>query len=148
MFDKVLSYNEPSTYIGKDNYLSGSKIITVGFTNKRTRERSQLELEFPAVASITPNNVISSAVTCILANKWSVQPGMNTMVTNALEAYLDSIQKYVPNYGMNEAAYAANKFPTLQQLFIAISGSEYEITIQEGKVYLFDEEWQIRCWTK
>jgi hypothetical protein len=48
---------------------------------------------------------------------------------------------------MNEAAYAANKFPTLQQLFIAISGSEYEITIQEGKVYLFDEEWQIRCWT-
>ena len=29
MFDKVLSYNAPSTYIGKDNYLSGTAIHLV-----------------------------------------------------------------------------------------------------------------------
>lgn len=137
--------------IGQDQYLLGSTVLTVRFTGNNSGQTSNIELEYPEINSITPEQVLIDGVINIMAQKFSVPEEVIGDLYHVLIEYFSMIKSSMisqfgpEGWNIFSATYSINKCIKLQELFKAVSREEYQITVQPGCATSGDETWQIRC---
>ena len=145
-----VEYSAPSN-IGQDEYLNGSTVLTVSFTGKLSNKTSNIELEYPDINSVTPEQVLLDGAINIMAQKFATPEEVIGDLYHILMEYFSIVKRsLVLQFGPEgwtifAATYSINRCLKLQELFKAVSGEEYQITVQPGCATSGDETWQIRC---
>ncbi len=145
-----VEYAAPSN-IGQDEYLNGSTVLTVSFTGKLYNKTSNIELEYPDINSVTPEQVLIDGVINIMAQKFAAPEEVIGDLYHILTEYLTMVKRsLISQFGPEEwtifaAIYSINRCIKLQELFKAVAVEEYNITVQPGCATSGDETWQIRC---